>query len=83
LQNSDREPQPNIAIDWQRVCQEMLHQQQEEQRFRRRATEMGFEVNVFVPLGLIERKQQQRRSGMCHGTVASIRTGSRYPNLRA
>ena len=50
-------------IDWQRVCQEMLHEQQEEQRFRRRATEMGFEVNVFVPLGLIERKQQQRRSG--------------------
>ncbi|MEG4056506.1 MULTISPECIES: NACHT domain-containing protein [unclassified Microcoleus] len=63
LHNSDREPQPNIAIDWQRVCQEMLHEQQEEQRFRRRATEMGFEINVFVPLGLIERKQQQRRSG--------------------
>ncbi|MEG4491074.1 NACHT C-terminal alpha/beta 1 domain-containing protein [Microcoleus sp. D3_18_C4] len=63
LQNSKRDPQPNIAIDWQRVCQEMLHEQQEEQRFRRRATEMGFEVNVFVPLGLMERKQQQRRSG--------------------
>ncbi|MEG4533838.1 NACHT C-terminal alpha/beta 1 domain-containing protein [Microcoleus sp. D2_18a_D3] len=63
LQNSELEPQPNIAIDWQRVCQEMLKEQQEEQRFRRRATEMGFEINVFVPLGLIERKQQQRRSG--------------------
>ena len=63
LQNSELEPQPNIAIDWQRVCQEMLNEQQEEQRFRRRATEMGFEINVFVPLGLIERKQQQRRSG--------------------
>ena len=63
LQNSERDPQPNIAIDWQRVCQEMLNEQQEEQRFRRRATEMGFEINVFVPLGLIERKQQQRRSG--------------------
>ncbi|MEG5062337.1 NACHT domain-containing protein [Microcoleus sp. B3-A4] len=63
LQNSKREPQPNIAIDWQRVCQSMLKEQQEEQRFRRRATEMGFEINVFVPLGLIERKQQQRRSG--------------------
>ena len=64
LQNSDQEPQPNIAIDWQRVCQEMLKEQQEEQRFRRRATEMGFEEpNVFVPLGLIERKQQQRRGG--------------------
>ncbi|MEG3901808.1 NACHT domain-containing protein [Microcoleus sp. B4-C5] len=63
LHNSDREPQPNITIDWQRVCQSMLKEQQEEQRFRRRATEMGFEINVFVPLGLIERKQQQRRSG--------------------
>ncbi|MEG4067169.1 NACHT domain-containing protein [Microcoleus sp. Pol11C2] len=63
LQNCDREPQPNITIDWQRVCQEMLNEQQEEQRFRRRATEMGFEINVFVPLGLIKRKQQQRRSG--------------------
>ncbi|MEG4999213.1 NACHT domain-containing protein [Microcoleus sp. B4-D4] len=63
LQNCDRDPQPNITIDWQRVCQEMLNEQQEEQRFRRRATEMGFEINVFVPLGLIERKQQQRRSG--------------------
>ncbi|MEG4403109.1 NACHT domain-containing protein [Microcoleus sp. N9_A4] len=63
LQNSDREPQPKITIDWQRVCQSMLNEQQEEQRFRRRATEMGFEINVFVPLGLIKRKQQQRRSG--------------------
>lgn len=63
LQNSELEPQQNITIDWQRVCQEMLNEQQEEQRFRRRATEMGFEINVFVPLGLIERKQQQRRSG--------------------
>ncbi|MEG5033592.1 NACHT C-terminal alpha/beta 1 domain-containing protein [Microcoleus sp. AT3-D2] len=63
LQTSSQEPQPNITIDWQRVCQEMLKEQQEEQRFRRRATERGFEVNVFVPLGLIERKQQQRRSG--------------------
>ncbi|MEG4202098.1 NACHT domain-containing protein [Microcoleus sp. Pol12A5] len=63
LQNSELYPQPNIAIDWQRVCQEMLKEQQEEQRFRRRATERGFEVKVFVPLGLIERKQQQRRSG--------------------
>lgn len=63
LQNSELEPQLNIAIDWQRVCQSMLNEQQEEQRFRRRATERGFEVNVFVPLGLIERKQQQRRSG--------------------
>ncbi|WP_445241375.1 NACHT domain-containing protein [Microcoleus vaginatus] len=63
LQNSKRDPQPNIDIDWQRVCQQMLKEQQKEQRIRRKATEQGFEINVFVPLGLIERKQQQRRSG--------------------
>ncbi|MGB3639087.1 MAG: NACHT domain-containing protein, partial [Rivularia sp. (in: cyanobacteria)] len=28
---------------------------------RHKATERGFEVNVHVPLGLVERKQQQRR----------------------
>jgi len=50
-------------IDWREVCLVMLDRQQKEQRIRRKATEQGFEVNVFVPLGLIERKQQQRRSG--------------------
>ncbi|MEG4045200.1 NACHT C-terminal alpha/beta 1 domain-containing protein [Microcoleus sp. Pol17_C1] len=50
-------------IDWREVCLVMLDRQQKEQRIRRKATEQGFEINVFVPLGLIERKQQQRRSG--------------------
>ena len=35
----------------------------EEQRLRRQATEQGFELNVYVPLGLVERKQKQRRGG--------------------
>ncbi|MBD2364956.1 hypothetical protein H6G36_27985 [Anabaena minutissima FACHB-250] len=39
----------------------MLKSQQEAARLRRKATEQGFEVNVYVPLGLVERKQQQRR----------------------
>ncbi|KAB8332029.1 NACHT domain-containing protein, partial [Scytonema tolypothrichoides VB-61278] len=39
----------------------MLKQQQESQRLRRKVTEMGCEVNVHVPLGLVERKQQSRR----------------------
>ena len=47
--------------DWQNVCHAMLQEQQDKQRLRRQATEMGFEVNVHVPLGLVERKQQQRR----------------------
>ena len=46
---------------WQDVCHAMLKEQQDKQRLRRQATEMGFEVNVHVPLGLVERKQQQRR----------------------
>src|SRR5919199_373308 len=52
-----------IDIDWREVCRAMLEKQQESQRLRRKTTEMGFEVNVHVPLGLVERKQQQRRSG--------------------
>jgi len=51
------------AIDWHDVCGEVLAQQREEQRLRRQATERGFELNVYVPLGLVERKQQQRRRG--------------------
>ncbi|WP_146034033.1 NACHT domain-containing protein, partial [Nostoc cycadae] len=39
----------------------MLQNQQEAVRLRRKATEQGFEVNVYVPLKLVERKQQQRR----------------------
>ncbi|WP_292760100.1 NACHT domain-containing protein [Nostoc sp. NOS(2021)] len=51
----------NLEIDWWEVCHRMLDNQQEQQRIRRKASEMGFEVNVHVPLGLVERKQQQRR----------------------
>jgi hypothetical protein len=51
------------AIDWRDVCGKVLAQQQEFQRLRRQATERGFELNVYVPLGLVERKQQPRRGG--------------------
>jgi hypothetical protein len=50
-------------INWHEVCGKVLAQQQEFQRLRRQATERGFELNVYVPLGLVERKQQQRRRG--------------------
>jgi predicted NACHT family NTPase len=52
-----------ININWREVSHAMLKEQQDKQRLRRQATEMGFEVNVHVPLGLVERKQQQRRDG--------------------
>ncbi|BAZ25126.1 hypothetical protein NIES4073_60300 [Kalymmatonema gypsitolerans NIES-4073] len=49
------------SLDWRKVCDAMLKYQQESQRLRRKVTEMGCEVNVHVPLGLVERKQQSRR----------------------
>ncbi|WP_062291095.1 NACHT domain-containing protein [Nostoc piscinale] len=49
------------SIDWREVCTTILKNQQEAARLRRKATEQGFEVNVYVPLGLVERQQQQRR----------------------
>ncbi len=55
--------QTSDAIDWREVCGKVLARQREEQRLRRQATERGFELNVYVPLGLVERKQQQRRRG--------------------
>ncbi|XWK86062.1 MAG: NACHT domain-containing protein [Phormidium sp.] len=64
LNSTNKDPKLDIMIDWQQVCREMLQEQQEEQRFRRRATEQGFELNVYVPLGLVERKEQQRHSGI-------------------
>jgi hypothetical protein len=46
--------------DWQKICREMLEAQK--QNLRRQVTQMGFELNVHVPLGLVDRKQQSRRS---------------------
>jgi predicted NACHT family NTPase len=56
------EPKPETtAIDyWQKVCREMLESQK--QNLRRQVTQMGFELNVYVPLGLVDRKHQSRRS---------------------
>ncbi|BAZ29342.1 hypothetical protein NIES4074_17850 [Cylindrospermum sp. NIES-4074] len=48
-------------FDWRDICHKRLKQQQEDAKRRRKATEKGFEVNVYVPLELVERKQQQRR----------------------
>jgi hypothetical protein len=57
-----REPKSETtAIDyWQQVCHEMLDEQK--QNLRRQITQMGFELNIHVPLGLVDRKQQSRRS---------------------
>jgi hypothetical protein len=46
--------------DWYKICHEMLDAQK--QNLRRQITQMGFELNIHVPLGLVDRKQQSRRS---------------------
>ncbi|HEY9873317.1 MAG TPA: HEAT repeat domain-containing protein, partial [Candidatus Obscuribacterales bacterium] len=55
----DPPPPPPEAINWREVCGKVLAKQ----RLREKATEWGFELNVYVQLGLVERKQQQRRDG--------------------
>jgi GTPase SAR1 family protein len=62
-----RQPQSKIdlrSLNWWDISSLMWEHQQKQQQIRRKATEMGFEVKVYVPLGLVERKQQQRRSGI-------------------
>ncbi|OUL36993.1 hypothetical protein BV372_05085 [Nostoc sp. T09] len=49
------------SIDWREICYKMLEAQQESAKLRRKATEKGFEINVHILLGLVERKHQQRR----------------------
>ena len=48
------------GIDWRKIFHQTLKEQLKKY-VRHNATERGFEVNVHVPLGLLERKQQQRR----------------------
>lgn len=54
---SQPNPTTETSIDWRDIC----HKSLEDAQLRHKATEKGFEVNVYVPLGLVERKQQQRR----------------------
>jgi HEAT repeat protein/energy-coupling factor transporter ATP-binding protein EcfA2 len=44
-----------LTINWRDLCRE------QNRKLRRPATEEEFELEIFVPLGLMERKQQQRR----------------------
>lgn len=45
--------------DWQTICGQMLNSQK--QQLRQQVTQIGCEVDVYVPLGLVERKHQSRR----------------------
>lgn len=47
-------------IDWREVCSAMLTRQEVRRLLRQPATEKGFELDVFVGLGLVNRQQQER-----------------------
>lgn len=59
---SENKVKDESNIYWLNICHKMLENQQEQQNNRRKASSMGYEVNVHIPLGLVERKQQQRRN---------------------
>jgi hypothetical protein len=47
-------------VNWIAICGEMLAKQQEARQLRKKATAIGGEVNVYVPLDLLEHKEQTR-----------------------
>ncbi|PZO43405.1 MAG: hypothetical protein DCF19_05540 [Pseudanabaena frigida] len=47
-------------MGWQKICGEMLAKQKEARQLRKEATSIGAEVNVYVPLDLLEHKEQTR-----------------------
>ncbi|MGK7880865.1 MAG: HEAT repeat domain-containing protein [Crocosphaera sp.] len=55
--NPKNDKKPEFTINWQVICQQALINKP----LQTVATEEGFELDIFVPLGLMERKQQQRR----------------------
>ncbi|MEA5553964.1 HEAT repeat domain-containing protein, partial [Anabaena cylindrica UHCC 0172] len=61
-QNNKPEPQRETPqINWREVCQKMLQKQQHQQRLRRQITELKHEIEIFVPLGLIQPKPARRK----------------------
>jgi len=60
--NSQISTQDNIAIDWQKVCYEMLARQKSAWQLRKKATEIGAEADVYVPLDLLEQKEKPRKN---------------------
>ncbi|MCA6558127.1 MAG: NACHT domain-containing protein, partial [Pseudanabaena sp. M114S2SP2A07QC] len=53
------ETEANI-VNWIAICGEMLAKQKEARQLRKEATAIGAEVNVYVPLDLLEHKEQTR-----------------------
>jgi hypothetical protein len=48
------------AVNWVDICGQVLSKQKEARQLRKKATSIGVEVNVYVPLDLLEHKEQSR-----------------------
>ena len=57
---SEPESETTTIDYWKKICHDMLKVQK--QHLRRKITDRGFELNIYVPLGLVDRKHQSRRS---------------------
>ena len=53
------ETEANI-VNWIAICGEMLAKQKKKRQLRKESTTIGVEVNVYVPLDLLEYKEQTR-----------------------
>jgi energy-coupling factor transporter ATP-binding protein EcfA2 len=61
MDNLSTETESNV-IDWLLICEEVLDNQRDARELRRKATRLGAENNVYMPLDLIEtieKKQEQ------------------------
>jgi len=63
-----KQPSSQI-IDWRKVCSAMLNRQEAQRLLRQPATEKGFELNVFVGLGLVNRQQQERQEDIARSGI--------------
>ena len=57
---SEPESETTTIDYWHQICRDRLEAQK--QNLRQKVTQMGCELDVHVPLGLVDRKQQSRRS---------------------
>lgn len=62
MQSLDGEDRAELPpINWREKCHTQFKEQLAANRRRRQATEQAFELDIHVPLGLVEHKQQSRR----------------------
>ena len=59
IDNPSTETESNV-IDWQVICEEVLDKQRDANELRRKATGLGAENHVYMPLDLVETKVKKQ-----------------------